>query len=403
MRLSIEGFRRLAPWLAVGAIFPVSAATPPSDGQPVDPRPVVILMIGDGMGPGILDAASRYLTGNDDGLALERLPVHAKLNTESVSGITDSAAAATAMACGVLTRNKRVGYDAQDEPCRNLAQTAHALGIAVGIVTTDDLFDATAASFTAHARTRANVEAIVREQLLVTRPEVMLGGGAAHYLSVAGIQRFARDSVATEGRAVARSRDDLLREVAAGRQKLWGFFAEGPLPWEADRRSDTPDPVPTLAELAQAALETLDRDPDGFLLLVEGGLIDMAAHKHDARRTIHEVVAFDRAVERVERWTRERPAALLLVTADHDTGAPRPVGPFTAGELPEVEWGAVGHSRIEVDLFAKGPGTELVDGRRGDLRWVHALINARLRDIKPRLPSLDTGDEASLRPGVPTD
>jgi hypothetical protein len=92
----------------------IDAAEPLIDAAPdasadarVGAAPAVIVMIGDGMGEGQLDAASLYRHGATGRLAMQQLPFHGQVRTGGPSGITDSAAAATVMATGVYTYNGR--------------------------------------------------------------------------------------------------------------------------------------------------------------------------------------------------------------------------------------------------------------------------------------------------------
>jgi len=127
----------LAAASVAAALLAAAAAcsSPPSDrrsapapGSVASDQPAVILMIGDGMGPAQIEAASRYATGKPDGLFLSGLPRHGRLLTGSLSGIADSAAAGTAMACGVPAYDEGLGLDARGREAENLVELAHARG-----------------------------------------------------------------------------------------------------------------------------------------------------------------------------------------------------------------------------------------------------------------------------------
>jgi len=127
--------------------------------------------------------------------------------------------------------------------------------------------------------------------------------------------------------------------------------------------------VPTLAEMARAALNVLDDDEDGFLLMIEGGAVDWAGHAHRSGRMIEEEIDFNRAVEAVVAWVAQNSGwgeTLLVVTADHETGylngpgadAQNPTWKALinhgAGVLPGMEWCSEKHTNQLVPFFAKG-------------------------------------------------
>ena len=153
---------------------------------PAGPPPAVIVMIGDGMGAGQLDAASLYQHGATGRLFLQSLPHRGQLRTGGPSGITDSAAAATVMATGVYTYNGRIGLDRRRQPVETILERAAARGQATGVVTTTKLPHATPAAFTAHVGARSELRAIADQQVRLTRAEVMLGGGARSPRVLAG-------------------------------------------------------------------------------------------------------------------------------------------------------------------------------------------------------------------------
>ena len=347
----------------VVSIFVVRSTKPGLVAQKASPKPVVVLMIGDGMGPGPLAAASYFRTGLPEALHLYDLPHRGKLETMGRDGITDSAAAATVMATGIFTTNGFVGQDPGGEHLATLIDLAHARGWSAGVVTTTSLTHATPAAFTAHSDSRLNKLEIAEQQVRESRPEVMLGGGSAYFLPA--------------GSSSLRTDDGLIRPlVEAGYSVLYhgrllgtfdtrnskglaGLFAPQHLPY--DDVSSRISRFPSLTEMTMAAIEFLDRDPDGFFLLVEGGRIDMAGHANNLRRMIGEVLAFDDAVQAVSGWAAGRSDVVLLATADHDTGGLEVLEPGAPGTYPRVIWRSGKHTGGQVDIFAQGPGTEVFD------------------------------------------
>lgn len=324
--------------------------------------PAVILMIGDGMGFEHVRGGGLYAHGAAGSLVMEGLPVQGSLRTASLSGLTDSAASATVMATGRKTWNGVLGLDAEGVAAPDLADRARALGLAVGIVTSDSLVGATPGAFTVDVSSRAANEEMVAA-LAAAPPDLMLGGGAldlAGPLAEAGVQVVTDLSLADPA--------DL---------PLAGLFAEDQLPYVADGV----DGVPSLAALTQGALDLLSPDAQGFFLVVEGARIDHASHARDVARALPEVAAFDQAVDAVRAWAEahpERPVT-LVVTADHECGGlSLDEGTAAAGSVPEADWLWGDHTNADVPVFAQGPYTEALAATRLDNAWVHAVLAAAL-------------------------
>lgn len=120
--------------------------------------------------------------------------------------------------------------------------------------------------------------------------------------------------------------------------------------------------LPHLADMAGAALAILDRDVDGFFLLVEGGLIDYAGHANDIERNIGETLSFAHTVERILEWAHGRDDVLLVVTADHETGGLTVLENRGEHHYPRVRWSTRNHTMAQVPLYAVGDGAEAVAG-----------------------------------------
>ena len=115
---------------------------------------VLVVMIGDGMGDAQTLAASHYAHGQPGSLYMQQLPVQVRVRTASLSGTTDSAAAATAMATGQLTYNGKIGLDREGAAVETLIEWAKSRGMRTAVVTTSSLSHATPGAFTAHVASR---------------------------------------------------------------------------------------------------------------------------------------------------------------------------------------------------------------------------------------------------------
>jgi hypothetical protein len=310
-------------------------------------------MIGDGMGRGQL-AAAKARAGS---LFMSTLPNRGELTTGSLSGITDSAAAATTMATGVRTFNTRIGMGPEGEDLETLVDLARKRGMHSGVVTTAYLSHATPGAFTAYRDSRHDTEGIAADQALVGA-DIMFGGGHA-FLS----PHFA--TMQAQGYKVITTSQQL--EQVQG-EKVLGVFSEEHMDYVIDRSSSTTQP--TLSAMSIKALDLLEASDDGYFLMIEGARIDMASHLNDFERALTETVDFDKAVEAVAAWAATRPDVLLLVTADHECGG--------LALEPEVSWRWEEHTNARVDIFGSGSGSEIFNGELRDHRWVHAALAAQL-------------------------
>ncbi|GAB4268002.1 MAG: hypothetical protein Kow0092_21620 [Deferrisomatales bacterium] len=315
------------------------------------PARQVILFLGDGMGFEQVKAGGLFVAGRAGSLAFEGFPFTGRVATGNVFGeITDSAAAATALATGVKVANGvlslRIPGDGR--PLETILERFRARGRSGGLVTTTYLTHATPAAFGAHRATRSEYAGIAEDYLTRSRPEVLLGGA----------KHLGRAQAEEAGYAVVTTAAELAALDTETTGRLAGLFGADHLPFEADGLGV----LPHLREMTRTALAVLDNDPDGFFLLVEGGRIDHASHRNDIARTVAEVAEFSRAVAEAVAWAAAHPDTLIVVTADHETGGLTVVRSRGLGEPPEVTWSTNGHTDREVPAYAAGPGAAPVAG-----------------------------------------
>jgi alkaline phosphatase len=137
---------------------------------------------------------------------------------------------------------------------------------------------------------------------------------------------------------------------------LVGLFARDGMP-AFDTRA------PSLPEMTTAALRVLDRDPDGFFLLVEGSQPDWREHDNAPLAAVAaEVLDLDRAVAVALDYCARRPQTLVVVTADHETGGLAVVEDSTGAFA--ARYATHDHTAAMVPLFAGGPGAEGFGGMR---------------------------------------
>ncbi|MFW5633753.1 MAG: alkaline phosphatase [Erythrobacter sp.] len=360
----------------------------------------VILFIGDGMGISTITAARIYdgqkrgETGEENTLSFETFPNVALVKTYNTNAqVPDSAGTATAMHSGSKTRIGVLGIgpeaargscrDALAHPLPLLGEEAKEKGLALGIVSTTRLTHATPASVYARSADR-DWEASVPEaeaqhgckdiatQMVEAEWDVALGGGLGSFVGSQLGGRRAGDSAADLPAQWAERTGGTFVRDAAGLtaapldKPVLGLFAPSHLTFVADRGEDSKEP--TLTGMTAQAIERLERDPDGYYLMVEGGRIDHAHHAGKAGYALEETVEFARAIRYAVENT-DPAETLILVTADHShvltiAGYPRrgndilglvvPPGGETGSEEEPI---IAGDGRPYTTLgYANGPG-----------------------------------------------
>lgn len=320
-------------------------------------RPLnVILMIGDGMGIGQASAASALIHGPDGGLFVESAPVTGLVRTLAGNElVTDSAAAATAMATGFKAPKTSISILADGRQPVTLMAAAKASGLATGVLTTSGLADATPAGFLIHSEDRYQYAHIFTE-ILETDHDILMGGTWINHHKARHDDAYLDLVARVDGLGTAAGYHVIHDEsgLAAGSTPVLALFEP--------RGSSSDGHGPHLTVTTRFLLDTLGRRETGFLALIESEITDGTGHKNDISGVVEAVREFDEAVALTVRWAEERGDTLVLVTADHDTGGLGIVdGDFDDG-IAEVRWASEFHTGQWVPLFAFGPGSEYFSG-----------------------------------------
>ena len=281
----------------------------------------IILFIGDGMStPQRMTADEFARKAGFRELVMNRLPYQATTRTCSASSlVTDSAAAATAIACGVKTYNGAVGVDAKTNAVYSSASAAKSAGKKVGIVTSVTINHATPAGFYGHRKSRGDAYGIGLD-LLASGFDYFAGGELSRHNDTnnpaykGDIYAFAADA----GYTFVNTNAAAFRALKPGAGKVWYVACNGPLPFAIDANDWGAD-VPTLAELTAKGIELLENEK-GFFMMVEGGKVDWAGHANDAATNLREVLALDDAVRVALDYQKKHPDTLIVTTGDHETG-----------------------------------------------------------------------------------
>lgn len=318
----------------------------------------VIFFVGDAGGIGVLNAAA-ILGGKPQGLFIQQMPNLGLMDTSTASQwVTDSAAAATAMAAGRKTHNGVISQSEtavrgqkDGELLKTVLEYAEERGLSTGVITNDEPSGATAAVWYSHSNDRRKKGEIFA-QLLKPRfgdgVDVVIGSGRKSVLEstrVLGID--IEVGLRAKGYAVCGS----LQEAPADARRVVVLL-------------DSADY--DLGAAVARAIDILSRNPKGFFLMVESDL-----HTKQLAKGLKRTLALDGIIR--ETAARMKNDTLIMFTADHsfDTrlvggkrGAPL-VPPSAAGDgaaaNPSVRVGD-GHTGEEVLVAAQGPGAERVRG-----------------------------------------
>ncbi len=277
----------------------------------------VILLIGDGMGLGSVTLGDMYSRLTRD----RRLHWVEMLNdprvrsglvdTQSANGfVPDSASTATAWSTGVKVNNGAICFTPEGDEPEPLIVEAIRRGKVGGIVTTSRLTDATPACMYANVPKR-EMEGEIAQMLRERGLSVMLGGGAMH---LDPVYAASPDPTCMIARDLTGLRDATsCGTIDPTSERLLGLFGAQEVPYILDRTPQTP----SLLDMSMAALRWLGGHEAGFVLLIEAGRIDHAAHANDAASLVREMVEFDDVIRWASDWAMQRDDTLVLITTDH--------------------------------------------------------------------------------------
>ena len=272
-----------------------------------EPAKNCIFLIGDGMGVNHTklyeEPPAALPEGYSDGESVfygYLLGVEGRSRTNSLDGVTDSAAGGTALSSGYKTHNGSVGLNSSEQPVKTLTELANELGKATAVMSTEAKTGATPASFSAHATSREEKTDILKSQTVIEEAGTLINCSFDVY----------------EPKLLERRLD---KEI-----------------WET--------------------LDQLEKDGDGFFLMYEEAHIDKHSHKNDMEKTFLALARFNRAIGLFMEHTFYHPDTFLLITADHETGRLQP------DENGKLAFHHDDHTDADVPVFAYGSGSEFFQG-----------------------------------------
>ena len=349
----------------------------------------VILFIGDGMGldqvfSAVANTYGQQLDeqGEPRKLSFEEFPVYGYITTFSANSfVTDSAAAGTALACGVKTDNGVLGMDINKQPVQSTAEIAKQKGKAVGIISSVGLNHATPAAFYAHVDGRGSYDEIIEQFFQNQTADILIGGGI--YGDAWTTDTLKARAAETGYTVINCSNIDEFNPDRLKGKKVFGYFDVNnnkQLDYEATRSPDNPEPH--LSDLVVTSLQLLSHDRDGFFLMVESGSIDWACHGNKALESDGEVMELHKTVQRTVEFLRKKNLlhkTLIVVTADHETGGMGLNGPYKKillpDDTPEIGWTSTNHTAANVLVWAIGPGSALFSGKHDNTSIHHNMVS----------------------------
>ncbi len=316
----------------------------------------VILFISDGTGLSQISSAFYFK---------ESSPNYARFNhigliktSSSREDVTDSAAGATAFACGVKTYNGAIGVSNDSTEVKNLVELLSLKNFKTGMIATSSITHATPASFYAHVINRGLAEEIALD-LVQSEVDFFAGGGLQFFNDRKDGRNLLDELIEKQFVINTRALDEF--EKIKSNKKAGYLLAKDEMPPAKEGRGDF------LSEATELGIQFLDKDNSGFFMMAEGSQIDWGGHDNDAPYLVSELIDFDDAVGRALDYAEKDGNTLVIVTSDHETGGFTLAAKKKKGEDGEeysdyreigMTFSTDGHSATLIPVFAYGPGSE---------------------------------------------
>jgi alkaline phosphatase len=289
----------------------------------------IIVIVSDGMSSGTLNMADIYMNrkygkgSNWLNLYRENKVSRALMDMTSASSIvTDSAAASSSWGGGFRVKNGALNVGVNGEEYLPIWQKFKKAGKMAGCVTTVPITHATPAGFCANSKSR-NSQSEIAETYLKMGFDIMMGGGLKHF--EATMRDDKKDLLAdykAKGYQIVKNRNEML--ACSNDKPILGVFYEDGLPYSIDRENikDLSNSIPTLAEMTQKAIDRMKNNTNGFVLQVEGGKVDWAAHANDIAGLLYDQIALDEAIQTAIDFAEKDGETLVIITSDHGNANP---------------------------------------------------------------------------------
>lgn len=289
----------------------------------------IIFMVSDGMSTGTLNMADLYLNrkygkgSNWLQLYKDQKVNRSLMDTSSASSIvTDSSAGSSSWGGGHKIKNGMLNIGPNGEKYMPIWQKFKKAGKMAGCVTTVPITHATPAGFCVNNNSRNAQEDIAADYLSLGF-DIMMGGGNKYFSNESREDK--KDMYAeykAKGWQVARTKKEMM--ATSNDRPVLGIFGEDALPYQVDRKSDAQlnETVPSLAEMAQKAIDHMKGHKNGFVLQIESGKVDWGAHANDIAAVLYDQIAFDEAIKVVLDFAEADKETLVIITTDHGNANP---------------------------------------------------------------------------------
>lgn len=316
----------------------------------------VILLISDGTGLSQISSAFYFKDTTPNYTRFENIGL---INTSSSrEDVTDSAAGATAFACGVKTYNGAIGVADDSTHVKNLVEIVSKKNIKTGMVATSSITHATPASFFAHTLSRASADTIA-SHLADSEVDFFAGGGLQYFNK----RKDGRDLVAELTKKSFYIDTTSLGDISKiqNQEKVGYLLAKDPMPKIENGRGNF------LPDATELAIQFLSKDNSNFFMMAEGSQIDWGGHANNSSYLISELIDFDDTIGKALDFAEKDGNTLVIVTSDHETGG------FTLAASKKTRedgteysdysevgttFSTGGHSATLIPVFAYGPGSE---------------------------------------------
>lgn len=326
----------------------------------------VIYVIGDGMGTAQVYTS---VVSQKDKSNFLRFPFSGFSRTYSLNRYTtDSGAGGSALMTGRKVENYHIAEGPKGEWWPSIFALGHdQMRKATGFVVTCTVVDATPATTYAHVPNR-NMKDTISLQMAQCSHQVMIGCDKARFQKENRHDGTAPiDTLQKRGYDVVYSLKDLKRSKS---DRICALLSENDAPGDASVRG------PILRQGVEKALEVLSRNPEGFMLMVEGSQIDWAGHNNDAPYLEKEMAEFDEVLGIILDWAEKDGNTLVVVTADHETGGLSLLnGDIKKGATTDYKFTTGSHSGVMVPVFSFGPGAERFSGIQQNVDIPTKILN----------------------------
>jgi alkaline phosphatase len=309
----------------------------------------IIIIIEEGIGIPVMTAA-QFIKGMD--LNLSKAATVGFIKTSSANDVvTDPAAMATAIACGIKTDNGMIGMNNKLEPVPNIFDLAKKKKMWTGLVTTSFLVDPVPAAFYSHQPSVKSYGSIAKD-LVGSDMSVFIGGGKKYFRTMGDSSRLINE-LTTRGYKILEDYKDL---KTRSHKNIAGLISSDALPGVDNGRGD----YLNLAWLR--AFKTLIRNDTGYMLVIHNAHINWAAANNEKKEMIDEILDMDSLLGQVLRYTAAGNKTLVIVIGGFETGGITVMGNKYSKTDPNMKFTTKQRTAAMAPVFAFGPGADVFSG-----------------------------------------